>query len=447
MPAQSPLTLARQTWSDFSDDNASRLAAALAYYTIFALAPLLVIAVVVMSFVMRSNGGAKEKVVHYFTSTAQGIDPNTIRTMIDKASSHGSGIMATMIAAVITLAGAFGFFSNLQGALNTVWEVKPRPDVGFFTSLKKRFVSFLIVGGMMLVMLASLAVTTWLTGFAASIFSGTFGKIFAFVLDVVGSLVVYTGIFAVIFKFVPDVKITWKQVAVGAVLTAVLFLIGKYLLSIYLTKGSSTSVFGAAGSLAALLIWVYYSGHIVLFGAEFTQVYARSQGEEIEPDEIAMPLSTNDRARLGKTKPRQGLPHEEFVADNRHAPDLPAARLPKRLPAFASARSSRTSSVVAAGGLALGFAMGAAGWLKNRKDPVRDAKLQFTKLRLDQLERRLSNINHFERRVHEYQVDKRLSDTHHHIHNAIRELHKNMYRRPKSDQKRSWKEMLVSALH
>ncbi len=437
MPAQSKVALLKQAWADFSDDNASRLAAALAYYTIFALAPLLVIAVVVLSFIMRNNGGARDNVVHYFTSTAQGIDPNTIRTMIDKASSHGSGMRATIIAAVITLAGAFGFFTNVQAALNTVWEVKPRPGLGFFTTFKNRILSFLTVGIIAMLLLVSLGVTTWITGFAQNLTGGMIGKIIAYVVDIVGSLAVYTALFAALYKFVPDVKITWKDVWVGGALTAVLFLIGKYGLSLYLTKGSSTSVFGAAGSLAALLIWVYYSAQILLFGAEFTQVSARSAGAEIVADEDAVALDPHERARLGKESPRPGLPQ---AAADRHAPDFSAARSPERLPTVAPASASRAGTFVAAGGLALGFAMGAAGWLKNRKDPVRQAKLEFARYRLDKVEQRLSTIQRAERRGHELNVERRLADTHHRLNHALRELLKPIYR--KTNRKRTWTERL-----
>jgi membrane protein len=438
VPAQSKLALLKQTWTDFSDDNASRLAAALAYYTIFALAPLLVIAVVVLSFIMRNNGGARDRVVHYFTSTAQGIDPDTIRTMIDKASSHGSGILATIIAAAITLAGAFGFYINLQGALNTVWSVKPRPDLSWMRTIKKRLVSFLIVGVIALLLLASLGVTTWITAFAQSHTGGLFGKILAYCLDIIGSLAVYTALFAAIYKFVPDVKISWKDVWVGAALTGVLFLAGKYLLSIYLTRGTSTSVFGAAGSLAALLIWIYYSSQIFLFGAEFTQVYARSIGAEIVPDEDAVPLDPHDRVVMGHVQSKPGLPQGKLpeAPEIRYAPSIPARR--------PAPRTSRTGQLVAAGGLALGFAMGAAGWLKNRNDPIRQARLDFAKYRLDKVEQRLGTVQRAERRAREIDVERRLADTHHRLNHALRELRKPIYR--EVNEKRTWTDALLNAV-
>jgi membrane protein len=411
MPAPSPNTLLKETWTDFSNDNASRLAAALAYYTIFALAPLLVIAVVVLSFIMRNSGDARDRVVHYFTTTAQGIDPNTIRTMIEKASSHGSGIRATLIATLITLAGAFGFYINLQAALDTVWGVAPRPDLGWFNILRKRFISFLIISAIALLLLASLGITTSITAFAQSHTAGLFGKILAYTVDILGSLVIYTALFAAVYKFVPDVKITWREVWVGAALTAVLFLVGKYALSIYLTKGSATSVFGAAGSLAALLIWVYYSAQIFLFGAEFTQVYARATGAEIVPDDDAVPLDPRDRAKVASQHAQPTLPQSQFPepAELHYAPNLPSR---KPTPA-----TSRTGQLVAAGGLALGFALGAAGWLKNRKNPIREVRLDFAKYRL-------ATIHRADLRARELRIDRRLTDTHEKLHRALRELHK-----------------------
>jgi len=418
MSAREVWTTVKQAASDWSDDNASRLAAALAYYTIFSLAPLLVIAVVVMSFIMRNNGNAKERVVGYFTSVAQGIDPNVIRQIIDNASQHSAGILATIISAAITIWGAFGFFGNIQQSMDTVWEVKPKSDLGLFGTMKKRALKFLLVGAIALLLLGSIAVTTAITAYAKHAGdSAIWGKLLAYCVDIVGSMIVYSALFATVFRFVPDVKVAWRDVWVGGIITGLLFLLGKYALGFYLTHGSAASTFGAAGSLAALLIWIYYSAQIFFFGAEVTQVYARRSGTEIVPDEGAVPLEGAERAKMtmgGKD-----------ISRTRAAPrPAPLSREPRPIQI-----TSGTPHWVAASGLALGFAMGAAGWFKARTDPVRRARMDIAKWRLDKLESRLAEVARPTRRAREMDVQHHLADTNERVARVMHELHKQQWKR------------------
>ena len=415
MTAKDIFQMLKQAAKDWSDDNASRLAAALAYYTIFSLAPMLVIAVVILSVVMRNNDGAKERVVSYFTSFAQGIDPSTVRTMIASASKHGSGTLAVIVATALTLFGAFTFFTNLQASIDSVWEVKPRPDLSFITAMRNRVATFLLVGVIAMLLLVSVGFTTAMTGYVKAISGGTFGKILAYTVDIIGSLGIYTLLFAAIFKYVPDVKVAWRDVWVGGGVTAVLFLIGKYLLSFYLAHGAATSLFGAAGSLAALLTWIYYSAQIFFFGAEFTQVYARKTGRRIEPSDNAIAMTGAERAKMQmQDEKRSGSPTRQ----------PPAPQPPVVVYEPCPAPNPYASPLIAAGGLVIGVAAGVATWLRAKKDPVRHAKLGRTKWRLDRVESRLKEIKRAERRGREIDIEKRLKQTDHHVRHAMRELKK-----------------------
>jgi hypothetical protein len=294
---------------------------------------------------------------------------------------------------VITIFGAFSFFTNLQSSIDLIWEVKPKPDLAWWKSLRNRVLSFLLVGVIALFLLATIGLTTAITGWTKSFSGGVFGKILVYAVDIVLSLGVYTLLFAAVYKFVPDVKISWRDTWVGGGITAVLFLIGKYGLGFYLSRGSATSVFGAAGSLAALLIWIYYSSQIFFFGAEFTQVYARRKGEQIVPDEDAMPIEGAERAKAGaNAEKRSGSPTRQ---DSRR---LDEGRITRR-PVVVRQGRGLPPQLVAAGGLALGVAAGVASWLRERHDPVRHARLDLTKWRLDKLEGRLANVQRVERRA------------------------------------------------
>jgi membrane protein len=206
-----------------------------------------------------------------------------IEGMLDNAARHeNAGIFATMLGIVMLIAGASGVFIELQGALNTVWGVEAKPGRGWKGMVRDRFLSFTMVLGIGFLLLVSLFVTAvlgamgeWLSTSlpgGATLWQG---------VNVVVSLGVVALLFAMIFKFVPDVKLTWRDVAVGAGVTAVLFSVGKLAIGLYLGKSSTASVFGAAGSLAILFIWVYYSAQILLYGAEFTQVWANTYGSHL----------------------------------------------------------------------------------------------------------------------------------------------------------------------
>ena len=199
--------------------------------------------------------------------------------------------MSVTIGIVVLLFGASGVFGELQSALNTVWEVAPKPGRGIWGVVKDRFFSFTLVVGVAFLLLVSLIVSTGLT-WVGQVFEGALpgGALVWQVLNFVFSLAVVTGLFALMFKTLPDVHIAWRDVWVGAAVTAALFTLGKFGLGIYLGSAGVSSAYGAAGSIVALVIWVYYSSQVLLIGAEFTEVYASRYGSRITPDDHAVAI-------------------------------------------------------------------------------------------------------------------------------------------------------------
>jgi membrane protein len=227
------------------------------------------------------------------------IDPSGIKVIQDiatNASKPQAGIIATAVGVVVALIGASGVFGQLQDALNTIWGVKPKPGGGIIGFIRTRFLSFAMVGGVCFLLLVSLTVETLLkvfTGYLKNAMPG--GDIVALTLFLLFDLAVIILLFAMIFRYLPDAKIAWRDVWVGATLTAVLFALGKFVLGLYLGSGAAGSAYGAASSLITLLLWIYYAAQILLFGAEFTQVYANTYGTRVEPMEHAIRVEITEK--------------------------------------------------------------------------------------------------------------------------------------------------------
>lgn len=274
----------KETANEWSRDNAPTLGAALAYYTVFSLAPLLVIAIGIAGLVLGQEA-AQGKIFEQVSGLLGGEGARAVEDMVQNASArpHG-GVIATTLGVVTLLFGASGVFGQLQTSLNTIWNVPPKTGGGVGGVVKNRILSFgfiLVVGFLLLVSLiltSALAamgegLDGWLPG----------GQFFAQTLNFALGFGVITLLFAMIFKFLPDAKIAWRDVWVGAAITALLFSVGKLALGLYLGNSSVASSYGAAGSLVVLLLWVYYSAQILFFGAEFTQVYANRFGSHLRP--------------------------------------------------------------------------------------------------------------------------------------------------------------------
>jgi membrane protein len=283
--------LLKDTVTEWNEDNVPMFAAALAYYTIFSLAPLLLIAIAIVGFFF-GEAAAQGEIVRQIQGLIGKDGAEAIQTMIQNAHRPGSGgTLATIVGVVLLFLGASGVFGQLQTALNTIWEVKPKPGKGIQSFLQSRFLSFamvLVIGFLLLVSLVLSTVLAAIGNFFNNLLPGfaALGEIINFVV----SFAVVTLLFAGIYKFLPDVKVPWKNLWVGAGVTSLLFTIGKALIGLYLGSSGVGSTYGAAGSIVVLLLWVFYSAQILLFGAEFTQVYSKYQGTPIKPSKHAVQI-------------------------------------------------------------------------------------------------------------------------------------------------------------
>jgi membrane protein len=283
------LGLAKDTFREFNEDEATWMAAALSYFTVFALAPLLAILLQVASFIW-DPGQVREALTGQFQALMGRDVARQVQTMMmsaEQKTASGTGLRLMWSIAGL-LFGATGAFVSLQSALNRAWEVQPDPKRGGIKNfIMKRFLSLGMVLGIAFLLLVSLALTTALSAFGDYVFGGI-GTTVAQVLNFVFSFAVITLLFAAMFKVLPDAKVGWRDVWVGAVATAALFVVGKLLIGLYVGQSDPGSAFGAAGALAVLLVWIYYAAVIVLLGAEFTQAWMRQHGREIEPEEGAV---------------------------------------------------------------------------------------------------------------------------------------------------------------
>lgn len=229
---------------------------------------------------------------------------DAVQTMIASAGGPGAG-WAMVVGIIMLLVGASGVFAELQDALNTIWEVKPKPGLGIMAMVRDRFLSLTMVFGVGFLLLVTLIISTALsalTRFAGLAEVGVIGQAVNFVV----SFVVITLLFAMLYKFLPDVKLGWKDVWVGALVTSLLFTVGKLLIGLYLGNAGVGSSYGTAGSMVVFVVWVYYSGMILFFGVEFTKVYSNRFGSRIRPADNAVPVTDDARAQ-------QGLPRKSSV--------------------------------------------------------------------------------------------------------------------------------------
>jgi len=284
------ISLLKQTFSEWLDDKVPQLGAALAYYTVFSLAPLILLLLAIVGFLFRNDpAGAWQKVTEQMSYFLDKSAIDVVQGIAQKASQPNKGVVATSIGILLALFGASGVFGQLQDALNTIWGVKTKPGVGIMGFIRSRFLSFAMVAGVCFLLLVSLVFESVLKSFSRyvqAMFPG--GIVIALVVYSIFDLAVVVLLFASIFKFLPDVKIQWRDVWIGAVMTAIFFAIGKWALGLYLGSGTASSAYGAASSLITLLLWIYYSSQILLFGAEFTQVYAARAGRAFVPDKYAV---------------------------------------------------------------------------------------------------------------------------------------------------------------
>ena len=277
------LSVIKAAAKDFGDDKATNRAAALCYYTVFALPPLLILLIKVAGLVW-SPQAVQQSLESQFSGVVGEQGAAMVRGMIVSGDVARHSTLATVLGVIGILLGATGALGALQDALNAVWEVKPDPKEGGIKQLVMRRIVSL---GMILVLGFMLAVSLAITA-AISAIGKALGGVGAEVLNVVLSLVILTGLFAAMFKFVPDAVVPWRSVWVGSAATAVLFELGKLLIGLYLGHSHPGNAFGAASALAVILVWIYYAGALMLFGAEFTQAFAKSRGHPVAPKKGAV---------------------------------------------------------------------------------------------------------------------------------------------------------------
>lgn len=298
----------KETYQEFTQDRALRLSAATAYYAVFSLGPLLVL-IIGLAGLVFSEARVKQQVGDQLASLVGPKSAQMVQNMMSAQQKTGSSVAATIVGFVGLVLGAAGVFGQLQDSLNTIWGVVAKPAKGLWPLIRDRFFSMAMVLGVGFLLLISMVLST-----AVQAFSGYLSGVLSVpqwvppLLQFALSVIVITLLFALIFKVLPDAKVPWKYVWIGALGTTILFSIGKFLLGLYLQKQAATSPYGAASSLIIVLLYIYYSTVILYFGAEFTQVYARRHGAGIQPSKYAVQITDEERAH-------QGMPRQEQIED------------------------------------------------------------------------------------------------------------------------------------
>ena len=317
------LKVLKRALKDFADDECPVRAAALAYYTVFALPPLLMLLIMVAGAVWDAQD-VQRALEGQFAGLVGSDGAKAIHGMIESGDRLGSqGVVPTVLGVAALVFGATGAMLQLQGALNRAWEVRPDPQQGGWKRfVAKRILSLGMILGVAFLLIVSLAITALL---------GAAGSSLTFipepVLQVVNFVVAFavlTVLFAAIFKVLPDAKIEWRDVWVGAAATSLLFVIGKFVIGLYLGRNSPGDAYGAASALAVILVWIYYAGMIVLFGAEFTQAWATNRGAEIVPEKGAIRFDREAAVgRRGETPARTSGGRTTVVKGGAQAKDTP----------------------------------------------------------------------------------------------------------------------------
>ena len=322
MSAKQAISLAKQTYDKWSEHQAPRLGASVAFYSVLSFAPLLVLltAVIALIFGQQSAQGALISEARQLIGDR---GAETVESLLKNAQKPSSGIFASVVAFATLLFGASGVFTELQAALNVIWESTAQVAAGFMGIVRQRLFSFGMVLSIGFLLLVSLLISAGLTYIGHS-----FGELVPmppFILQVINfivSFVVVTVLFGLMFKYVPTAKVSWRDVGIGAVGTALLFTIGKQLLGLYLGKASVGSTYGAAGSLVAVIVWIYYSAQIFFFGAEFTHIYAETYGTEAKAG-AKQPATQEPAKPDGKAQEIRGEAPKSMTAVVSPAASLP----------------------------------------------------------------------------------------------------------------------------
>lgn len=283
----------KDAFSGFSNDKVTKLSGSLAYATVFSMAPLLIV-IISLCGLFLGREAVEGKVYMQLASFVGADTAAQLQEIIKNASLAGKGKMAAIIGGITLLVGSTTVFAEIQDSINTIWGLKPKPKKGWLKLLKNRFLSFSLIISLGFLLLVSLAITSVIDGIGTRLMARfpDVAVIIFYIINLILTLLIVSVIFAVIFRVLPDAKIKWRDVIVGAVTTAILFMIGKFGISFYISQTNVGSTYGAAGSLVILLIWVYYSSLILYFGAELTKAYAVKYGSRIYPNHYAVTTKT-----------------------------------------------------------------------------------------------------------------------------------------------------------
>ena len=279
----------KASFTGFTDHKVTKLSGSLAYYTVFSMAPLLVV-IISLCGIFLGQEAAQGQVYNQLAGFLGKETALSLQEMIQKAAIGDKGTIAFIIGAVTLLVGATTVFADIQDSINMIWGLKPKPKRGWLKMLQNRFLSFSVIISLGFLLLVSLAVTSVLDGFSERLQArfNDISVVVFYILNQIVTLAVISTIFGVIFKVLPDAIIKWRDVILGSVVTAILFMLGKFGISFYIGSSDVGSTYGAAGSLIVVLLWTYYSSIILYFGAEFTKAYAVKYGSEIHPSHYAV---------------------------------------------------------------------------------------------------------------------------------------------------------------
>jgi membrane protein len=293
------------TFMGFINDNGLKLSASLAYYTIFSVAPLLVLILALVSLFLKDE--AHRQMVYVQLQQYMGVQASDqMKDIIRSQAIYSKSGPALLVGGIVLLLGASSMFIEIQDSLNIIWRVRAKPKKSWIKLIQNRFLSFSLIASLGFLLLVSLIINILVSALSERIqhfFPGV--TVVIFIVNFALSFIVITVLFGIIFKVLPDVKISWKSVRSGAVFTALLFIGGQYLIGLYIQYFAHSSTYGAAGSIVVILTWIYYTAAILYIGAEFTQVYAEAIGCKIEPAEYAVHIRQSEVEVAVKKLPPQ----------------------------------------------------------------------------------------------------------------------------------------------
>jgi membrane protein len=420
--------------SEWTDADAMTWAAAIACYAVLALAPMLVVAVKVATVLLRGQSNAIQKVRENAGNWVGPEGASAIGAILDKMVQQHGGVIASIISGVLVVISVGGVFSEFQQAMNRVWKLKPKPGQAMMAFIRARLKSVVVLGIAAVLVIGSVFVAGWINSLTKELGMGW--KFLSWSIDFIATLVALTLIFGMVFKTVPDAEIGWKTTVIGAVLTAVLFALGKYGLTLYFKYAAPSSAFGAVGSLAAVLIWIYYSAQIVLFGSVFTQVYSKVQGHGVRPSKHAEFLSECDETETATpsdeppgAKPARPSRHESAGLADDYASVLGGhvsgggEDLSQEQIEFSSTPGVRTT-IIAALGLSLGALLGGYGATRLRhsaKPRARDIAAVGLDQRMERVEHKLGHISRIRHYLEQDNLNQRIDLLEKHIRQAARQ--------------------------